>query len=374
MTRSKRQSIVSPLIEALPASVPFVGPEAVERRRGRLFAARLGANEHGFGPSARVVEALREAAADVWMYGDPEGFELRSALAAHLGAEIENVVLGIGIDGLLGLACRLALEPGDAAVMPQGGYPTFGYHATGYGAQLEGVPYREDRVDLLALAARARQTEARLLYLSNPDNPMGGFWPASQLQAFIDAAPENCLILLDEAYLETAPEDGRLALDLSRCNLLRFRTFSKAYGLAGLRVGYAVGAAETIAAFEKIRNHFGMGRIAQAGALAALRDGKGLAASVRSIAESRDRLTAIAEENGLAPLRSAANFVAMDTGRDGDFARAVRDALEGRDVFVRVPGAAPLDRCLRVSCGPEREMALFAAALPQALKEARLGS
>ena len=376
MSTRRRPSLATPLIDALPASVPFVGPEAVERRRGRPFAARLGANEHGFGPSPKVVDALRAAAEDVWMYGDPEGWDLRSALAEHVGARAENIALGSGIDGLLGLCCRLTLEPGGVAVMPLGGYPTFAYHAAGYGARIERVPYRQDhtaqdRPDLAAMAAQADRTGARLLYLANPDNPMGGYWDAAAIADLIAATPEDRLILLDEAYLETAPPGAAPPLDLARPNLLRLRTFSKAYGLAGLRVGYAIGAAETIAAFDKIRDHFSMGRLAQAGALAALEDQEGLAQSLRRIAGSRDRLAEIAASNGLRPLPSATNFVAMDCGGDGAVARALCAALERRDVFTRVPGAAPLDRCLRVSCGPAAQMELFAEALPGALSDAR---
>lgn len=377
MSTPPRPSLFTPLIDKSPDSVPFTGPETIERRRGRPFAARLGANENGFGPSEAVVEALGRAAAESWMYGDPEGFELRSAIAERISrgerriAGPENIALGEGIDGLLGLACRLTLSPGDPAVISLGGYPTFGFHVAGCGGRLERVPYAEDRSALTALAARAHESGARLLYLSNPDNPMGGRWSAGAIAAWIDAAPETCLILLDEAYVELAPKDAAPPLDLERPNLLRLRTFSKAYGLAGLRVGYAVGAPQTVKAFDKIRNHFGVGRLAQAGALAALRDEEGLDLSIRRIAESRERLAGIAEANGLTPLPSATNFVAMDCGRDGDFARALQARLEALDVFTRVPGVAPLDRCIRISCGPEREMAIFEQALAAALAELR---
>ena len=170
---------------------------------------------------------------------------------------------------------------------------------------------------------------------------MGGFWEAGAIEAFIEAAPADCLLLLDEAYLETAPAAAAPPLDLERPNLLRFRTFSKAYGLAGLRVGYVVGAAETVAGFEKIRNHFGVGRLAQAGALAALEDEAGLAENTARIAASRDRIAGIAADNGLSALPSAANFVAIDCGRDGDFARSVLKELSERG---RVSSACPGSR------------------------------
>lgn len=374
MVQSPSRSFFTPLVESLPASVPFVGPETQERARGRPFAARLGANEHGFGPSPKVVQALGEAAADAWMYGDPEGYELRKALAEHVGADLPNIALGEGIDGLLGLACRLTLTPDDAAVTSNGAYPTFNYHVIGHGGRLVKAPYRHDRSDVVALAGLARRSHARLLYIANPDNPMGGLCTAEEIQEMIDSTPEDCLILLDEAYMETirpdaASDSSPPPLDLERPNLLRLRTFSKAYGLAGLRVGYAIGAAETIAAFDKVRNHFGVGRLAQAGALAALRDQDGLKSAVAMIAASRERLAAIAEQNGLLPLDSHANFVTIDCRRGPVFVQALMKKLADLGVFTRAPGVAPLNRCIRISCGPEPEMAVFAEALPKALAE-----
>ncbi len=183
--------------------------------------------------------------------------------------------------------------------------------------------------------------------------------------------PAGSLLIVDEAYVELAPEGTEAPIDADDPRVIRMRTFSKAHGLAGARVGYAIGAAPLIAAFDKIRYHFGMSRISQAGALAALSDTTWLAYMRRLIAASRDRIGAIARENGLEPLPSATNFVAIDCGRDGAFARAVLAELTAAGIFVRMPGVAPLDRCIRVSCGPEAEIEAFAAALPGALARAR---
>ena len=138
--------------------------------------------------------------------------------------------------------------------------------------------------------------------------------------------------------------------------MLRFRTFSKAYGLAGLRVGYALGHAETVAAGDRVRDHFGVGRVAQAAALAALEDQAHLADCIRQIAAGRERITQIARANGLAPITSAANFVTVDLGRDGPFAKAVLDELGRRGIFLRMPGVAPLDRCIRFGVGLPAEL------------------
>ncbi|TMV78187.1 aminotransferase class I/II-fold pyridoxal phosphate-dependent enzyme, partial [Thioclava sp. BHET1] len=260
------------LAQGLPATVPFVGPETQERARGAAFAARLGANEQVFGPSPRAVAAMQGAAGDVWMYGDPENHDLRHALAAHHRVGPEHIVVGEGIDGLLGYLVRLLVEPGDAVVTSDGAYPTFNFHVAGFGGVLHKVPYRADREDPQALIAKAVETGAKLIYFANPDNPMGSWQSAATVTAMIEAVPEGTLLVLDEAYIELAADGTAPEIAVEDPRVIRMRTFSKGYGMAGARVGYALGAAELIAAFNKIRNHFGMSRISQAGALAALAD------------------------------------------------------------------------------------------------------
>jgi histidinol-phosphate aminotransferase len=358
------------LVESLPSFVPFVGPEAQERARGRPFRARLGANESIFGPSPKAVAAMREAAAGNWMYSDPESFELRSAIARFHGVGIDNVVIGEGIDGLLGLAVKLAVEPGSAVITSDGSYPTFNFHVASGAGRLVRVPYRDDRQDLDAVVAAARAEDARILYVCNPDNPMGSFWPADDLRALIAALPDGVLLCLDEAYCDTAPPSQLLPVDVGNAQVLRFRTFSKAYGLAGARIGYCLGEAQFIRQFEKIRNHYGINRVGQIGALAALEDQPYLAEVVARIARARDVIGQIARDNGLTPLPSAANFVTIDCMRDGAFARRVLDGLLERDVFARMPGVEPLNRCIRVSCGRDEDLAIFAEVLPQSLAAA----
>ncbi|MBU3030809.1 pyridoxal phosphate-dependent aminotransferase [Paracoccus marinaquae] len=358
----------APIPAGLPATVPFIGPETLQRRRGRPFAARLGANENGFGPSPRAVAAMRAAIAGIWQYGDSTSFDLLQALSAHLSVPAGALVVGEGIDGLLGLLVRLMVAPGDAVVTSEGAYPTFNYHVAGFGGVLHKVPYRDDAEDPAALIARAHEVGARLLYLANPDNPMGSWHEGRVIEAMLADLPPGCLLVLDEAYAEFAPAGAvpRIAADDSR--VIRMRTFSKAYGMAGARIGYAIGHPELIAGFERIRNHFGVNRVAQAGALAALADGDWLAQVQGHVAAARNRIAGIATGNGMAALPSATNFVAVDTGRDGGFARRLVAALEEDGIFIRMPGVAPLDRCIRISCGPEPELDLLARTLPQVLR------
>jgi histidinol-phosphate aminotransferase len=362
---------LTPLAASLPASVPFVGPEAQERALGRPFRARLGANESVFGPSPRAVAAIAAAARDAWMYGDPECHDLKAAIAAHHGLGPESVVIGEGIDGLLGSLVRLLVAPGTPVVTSLGTYPTFNYHVAGFGGVLRPVPYRDDSPDFDGLAAAARETAAPLVYLANPDNPMGAWHPAAAVARLLDSLPADSLLCLDEAYADTAPPDALPPLDGSDARLIRMRTFSKAHGLAGLRVGYALGHPALIAAFDRVRNHFATGRVAQAGALAALGDADHLAATVARIAAARESLAALAREAGLVPLPSATNFVTIDCGGDGHFARRVVAALAERGVFVRMPFAPPQDRCIRVSAGTDADLALLGEVLPEALAVAR---
>lgn len=361
----------TPLAQSLPASVPFVGPETQERARGALFEARLGANENVFGPSPRAIAAMQAAAGEIWMYGDPENYDLRAALAVHHGVAPENIMIGEGIDGLLGYLARLLVEQGDAVVTSAGAYPTFNYHVAGYGGVLHTVPFVDDHEDPATLFAKAGEVEAKMVYLANPDNPMGSWHSGADIVAAMDDLPDGCLLVLDEAYVECAPEGTAAPVAADDPRVIRFRTFSKVYGMAGARVGYAIAAPGLISAFNKVRNHFGMNRAAQAGALAALADTEWLAHVKTEVTNARERIGEIARENDLSPLPSATNFVTIDCGRDGIFAKAVLDALVTLGIFVRMPFAAPQNRCIRVSAGTKENLDAFAAALPKALAQAK---
>ena len=360
----------TPLVESLPSSVPFVGPEALERRTGTRFRARIGANESVFGPSPSVVAAIAAAASEAWQYCDPENHEIRAALAAHLGVAPGNVMVGEGIDGLFGLAVRLFVEPGVTVATSLGAYPTFNFHVNGFGGRLVTTPYVDDREDPASLLDLARAEKARLVYFANPDNPMGSWWSAAEVQDFIAQLPEGTLLMLDEAYGEFAPEGTLPPLDVSNPGVLRFRTFSKAYGLAGLRLGYCVGHADLIGAFDKIRNHFGVTRLGQAAGIAALADQDHLRSVVAKVKAAREEIARIARANGLKPLASATNFVTVDCGRDGDYARRVLDRLLAAGVFVRMPGVPPLNRCIRITAGTAEDLRILAEELPKALKAA----
>lgn len=361
---------LTPHAAALPSTVPFTGPEALERRTGVPFRARLGANESLFGPSPRAVAAMQEAAQGAWMYGDPENHDLKQALARNHGVTPGHLAVGPGIDGLLGLVCRLVLEPGTPVVTSLGAYPTFNFHVAGYGGALTRVPYKGDHEDPDALVSTAKSLGAKLIYFANPDNPMGSHHPASVVEEMVANLPEGTLLILDEAYADLAPEGTVPAIAADHPQVIRMRTFSKGYGLAGARVGYALTNPDLALAFDKVRDHFGMGRVSQAGALAALADQDWLRSVQARTRAARTRLAGIAVANGLRPLPSATNFVTIDCGRDGDFARKVLTELGALGVFIRMPGVAPLDRCIRISLGDDATLDILEETLPLALKAA----
>jgi len=359
------------LIANLPATVPFVGPEVQERQRGAPFKARLGANESVFGPSPFAVAAMQDAAGQCWKYADAKNFELLRAISTRLDIRPDNIIIGEGIDGLLGYIVRLMVAPGDPVVTSDGAYPTFNYHVTGYGGILHKVPFKDDHEDIDALIDTARAVQAKLVYLSNPDNPMGSWHTAERIEKALDALPEGTLLLLDEAYIEFAPDGTapRIAADDPR--VFRTRTFSKAFGMAGARVGYGIGAPELISSFDKVRNHFGMSRISQAGALAAFEDDAWLAEVIDLVKDARDRIAMIARANGLTPLPSATNFVTVDCGEDAAFAKAVLAGLIDEGVFARMPFVSPGDRAIRISAGRPSDLDVLEEALPKALDAAR---
>ena len=347
------------VVSGLPATVPFVGPETLERLSGRALKVRIGANESAFGISPVAREAMCRSVDEISLYNDPENFDLAAALARLHGVSAAQIGIGAGIDDLLGLVVRLFVEAGDPVVTSLGSYPTFNYHVNGFGGCLEQVPYVDDRADLEGLVRRVVETGAHLVYVANPDNPMGTWHDADAVRSFIAQVPADCIVIVDEAYVDFAPSAALWEMDTSDRRVLRMRTFSKAHGMAGARVGYAVANEELVTALGKVRNHFGVNRVAQAGALASLGDDGFIRGVIDEVVAGRREYEALAAELGLKSVPSATNFVCIDTG-GGDRAGAVQQALLERDVFVRMPSVAPQDRCIRATVGTPEQRTTFA--------------
>ena len=362
----------TPQIRDVPATTPFVAPEELARRVGRTSLVRVGANESAFGPSPRALEAMRASLPLTSYYGDPEAHDLRAVLAARHGCSIESIVVGAGIDDLLGLIVRTYGARHDLALMSHGSYATFTYHVVGYGLSLATVPpFADGSVDVDALAAAARERHPKIVYLANPDNPSGTLVAPDAVIGLRDALPPATLFVLDEAYADFVEPRSLPPEGIDACTV-RLRTFSKAHGLAGARIAYAIAAPEIIATFQKVRLHFGVSRSAQAGALASLDDAPFIAGVVADVARGRDDYRALATRHGLRTLPSHTNFVCIEVGTRAQAEAMVHGLLE-RGVFVRKPGAPPIDGFIRVTVGTPDERAIFAEAFAAVLDTLRAG-
>ena len=359
------------IVQTLPSSVPFVGPEAQERRLGKNFEARIGANESVFGASPKAVLAMMNEIGQAWKYGDPESFDLKHALAKKHNVAFENIIVGEGIDGLLGYLVRLFVEQGDNVVTTDGAYPTFNYHVEGFGGQLHKVPFKDDTEDLDNLLNKVIETKAKMLYISNPNNPMGTINSVNDINNLIEYLPTETLLCLDEAYIDFVPTELIPEISLNKSNVIRMRTFSKAYGMAGARVGYGIAAKDLILNFEKVRNHFGMSRIAQVGALVSINDNKFISDVISKVESSKSRITKIALANNCKVISSFTNFVAIDCCEDAEYAKKVLESLIRQGVFVRMPYSFPQNRCIRVTAGLDKDIDLFEKAFPIALTESK---
>ena len=370
MSASARFPQPAAQVVAIPAMTPFVAPEELARRVGRSELLRLGANESAFGPSPRAIAAMREAVALTSWYGDPESLQLRAALAARHGCAVEEVVVASGIDDLMGLIVRGFCAPGAPCVATRGTYPTLFYHLNGYGGRAEfAEPNENGGIVPENIVDAVRRSGAKLVYVANPDNPSGSFADRATLAALRESLPDDVLLFLDEAYADFVPRD-ELPPDTIDPRTIRTRTFSKAYGMAGARVGYALASAEVIATFQKLRLHFGVNRTAQIGALAALDDDAFLRGVIAEVERGREEYHALAEAHALRSLPSHTNFVCIGIGSKAE-AEAMVAALLELGVFVRKPWAPPIDGFIRVTVGTIAERAAFAERFAEALDRAR---
>jgi histidinol-phosphate aminotransferase len=358
------------LVAAVPPSTPFVAPEVLARRLGLREMLRLGANESAFGPSPRAIAAMRDAVAKTSWYGDPESLELRDALAARHACSPGEIVVACGIDDLMGLIVRAFCAPGDPCVATRGTYPTLFYHLNAYGARAEfAEPDERGGIVPQNIVDAVERSGAKLVYVANPDNPSGGFVDRATLAALRDALPDDVLLFLDEAYADFVPREA-LPPDTIDPRTIRTRTFSKAYGMAGARIGYALCSAELVETFQKLRLHFGVNRTAQIGALAALDDDAFLRGVVAEVERGRDEYHALAAAHGLPSLPSSTNFVCIGIGTRAQ-AEAMVAALLELGVFVRKPWAPPIDGYVRVTVGTVGERAELARRFAEALDRVR---
>jgi histidinol-phosphate aminotransferase len=367
-TADPPEEFFRPAITALTPYQPGKPIEDVQRELGLERVVKLASNEGPFPPFPAALEAMARSAADLNRYPDGGAYRLHEALASRHGVAFEQVCAGSGADGCLDMLSQAVLDPGDEIVCGWPSFPSYVIYALKQGAAPKLVPLREHRYDLDALLT-AITPRTKLVYICHPNNPTGTVNSRAELDAFFERVPEHVLTVVDQAYFEyiedpdypDAVEEyvkrGRRALVL--------RTFSKIYGLAGLRVGYAVGPPGVCALLTKTRRPFDITTPAQVAALASLDDPAELGRRRALNAEGILALAGALREHGLEPVGGAAgNFLYVDVGED---ARALYEQLLQEGVIVRPLHGFGAPSALRISVGAPDENAYFAAALKRVL-------
>ncbi|MBT8451675.1 MAG: histidinol-phosphate transaminase [Deltaproteobacteria bacterium] len=363
--------LAAPHILALTAYEPGKPEDELRRELGLDDIVKLASNENPYGPSPKAIEALRTADLQLERYPDPRGYALREALAAHHEVRPEQVCLGNGSNELIDLICRVVASRGEHAVF---GHPSFPCYRIGSVAQelrFTAVPLRDDlnwNVDDLLDAVTP---DTKLVFVSNPNNPTGSYIARRELERLLHSLPERVLAVIDEAYVEYADaRDFAPATDLRdmRERLAILRTFSKAYALAALRVGYLLGPRGLVFDLNRLRAPFNVGTLGQVAATAALGDQAHLRASVEATLHDRRALVEALEGAGLRVAPSQANFILVEVPKPG---RAVYEDLLRHGVIVRAMGP-PLQSWIRVTVGRPAENERFLQALVHVLREARV--
>lgn len=356
-----------PYVQQLVPYVPGKPIEELERELGLKEIIKLASNENPLGPSKKALTAMQAAMPQLALYPDGNGFKLKQALAHKHGVDMAQITLGNGSNEILELLARVFLAPGLESVFSQHAfaiYPivTQAVGATGHAAKA--VNYGHDLPGMMDLV----NANTRLVFIANPNNPTGTLLSAKELEAFIKALPVHCICVLDEAYFEFVDESlrGDSVSWLKTCpNLVITRTFSKAYGLAGLRIGYALTNPELADLLNRVRQPFNNNSLALAAAEAALSDHDHLQATITTNQQGMAQLCRGFDNLGLEWIPSAGNFISVDVKRPG---QPVFDALLKKGVIVRPVGNYELPDHLRISIGTAKENDFFLNALADTLK------
>jgi histidinol-phosphate aminotransferase len=357
----------NPVLGNLPVYQPGRPIEEVAREL-RLPAAdiiKLASNENPLGPSPKALDAMRTTLTQLHLYPDGNAFYLKRHLAEKLGVAPENLILGNGSNEILEFVGHALIAPGSEVVVSQYCFAVYPIVTHLCGGHLVVVPAHNLGHDLDAMA-RAITQRTRVVFVANPNNPTGTLAPAAAVQRLLDAVPPNVLLVMDEAYLEFMDDPVDLLPEVrsgTRPNLLLARTFSKIYGLAGLRLGYGIGRADLISAFEKIRQPFNINSLAQAAALAALDDAEHMRRTKDNNRRGLRDLETGLRKLGLEVVPSAANFILVRVGDGGH----VFNQLQKRGVIVRPMGGYQLPEWVRISVGTPAENSRCLAALGEVI-------
>ena len=363
-------SLVRPSVAGLTPYQPGKPVEDVQRELGLERVIKLASNEGPFGPFPAAQEALARAARDLNRYPDGGSFRLHAALAARHDVAYEQIAVGAGADGCIDMLSQAILDPRDEVVCGWPSFPSYAIYAAKQGATVRTVPLADYRYDLDALLG-AVTPKTKLVYICHPNNPTGTMNSTDELDAYFERVPGHVLTVVDQAYFEYIdrpdyPDAVERYLKAGR-QVAVLRTFSKIYGLAGLRVGYAVAPADVCAALAKVRRPFDLTTPAQVAALASVDDAAELARRRAVNAEGLARLESILSDHGLQPLPSVGNFLFVDTGTD---ANTLFESLLRAGVIVRPLTGFGAPTAIRVSVGTPDELDVFAAALGRVLQTA----
>lgn len=330
---------------------------------------KLASNENPLGMPESAKQAMLKAMADIGRYPDSNGFELKQAITAKYGVPQEWITLGNGSNDILELAAHAFVQPGQSVVYSQYSFAVYPLATQAVGGRAIVVPAKNFGHDLAAMA-KAIAKDTKLVFVANPNNPTGTFVPAAEIEAFLNVVPQDVVVVLDEAYNEyLAPElqYDSIAWVRQFPNLLVSRTLSKAYGLAGLRVGFGIAQPSVTDLLNRIRQPFNVNSLAQAAAVAALNDSEFLQKSAKLNAEGYRQLTQAFEAMDLEYVPSCGNFVLVRVGSDDGAGARVNLALLKQGVIVRPVGNYGLPQWLRISIGLPQENAVFIEALKKVL-------
>lgn len=353
-----------PQASALYPYVPGKPIEVLLREKGLSHAVKLASNENPYGPSPKAVAAIQKAATEVHRYPDGDAAALKAALSAFHQLPADRMIVGNGSNEVLELVIRTFAGPGDEVVYSWRGFIVYALAAQAAGATGVAVPEADGLTHDLQAMALAVNKNTRVVCIANPNNPTGTLLDLTDLQCFLDRLPRDVVVILDEAYYEfVADELGDSLTTLTHPGLVVSRTFSKAYGLAGCRVGYAVADAAIAAVINRFREPFNVSLPAQAAAIAALADGEWVRARVADTLHERDRMEAALMRSGLSGGHSHGNFVLLHHARSRDIA----SALEDRGIIPRPLGGYGMADYLRISVGTAAENDAFIAAIDDIL-------
>ncbi len=344
------EELIPDYIQGLPAYVPGRPVEEVEQEL-KIHAVKLASNENPLGPSPKAMAAARAALGEANWYPDGGSKRLREVLAGRFGVRPEEVFVGLGSSEIIDLASRVLLRPGLTGITSEGTFALYPIAIRASGGKLVQTPMRNYTFDLEAMAA-AVTPETRIIYIANPNNPTGTAFGAAEFDVFLKKVPGDVLVVLDEAYTEYAERrDLPKAMEIFKeyNNLLTLKTFSKVYGLAGLRIGYGIGHPTLVAEMNKLRTPFNVTSVGQAAALAALDDAEHVRRSVTMNRAERARLLEELTKSGLRPVASETNFLFVPVS--GMDARALCEELLKEGVIVRPMAWMGFPDAIRISVG-----------------------